>query len=250
MFEDILVKNGFTRKEASVYLAVLECGQANMSMIVRKTKLERSTVYDLVARLEARRYLSVLQLKGVKQVVATPPNIIVASLKNSVKEVENILPDLMDVAFHSVVKPKIKFHDGLEGVKQVLREFSYTHEDTYVFTDYSTMPPGLPEFIWAEIVPERIRHNSFAHLLVMDSPVNRNVQKNDFKRLHEHRLVKFPLDLIPQSLEVLLWENKIGLLSFAKNEIFGMIIESKTITQKLINIHQLIWRNVDKLNSK
>ena len=126
MFEDALIKNGFTKKEAKVYMSVLEYGQANMSMIARTTKLERSTVYDVVSRLENKAYVSVFKLKGIQQVVATPPNIIVASLKNSIKEVESILPSLMDIAFHSVIKPKIKFYEGMKGVKQVLREFSYS----------------------------------------------------------------------------------------------------------------------------
>ena len=41
MYENILIQNGFTPKEAKVYLSILEYGQATMSMIARKTNLKR-----------------------------------------------------------------------------------------------------------------------------------------------------------------------------------------------------------------
>ncbi|MBT5346847.1 hypothetical protein HOJ01_01625 [bacterium] len=100
MYENILIKNGFTPKEAKVYLSILEYGQATMSMIARKTKLERPTIYDIVSRLENKGYASTLKTKGIKHVTVTPPNIIIQSLKSSLKQAEKILPDLMEMAYN------------------------------------------------------------------------------------------------------------------------------------------------------
>ena len=247
MYEKILIKNGFTLKEAKVYLSILEYGQATMSMIARKTQLERPTVYDIVSRLENKGFASTLKTKGIKQVTVTPPNLIIESIKNSLNQAEKILPDLMEMAYRSPIKPRIKFYEGMKGMKQVLSEYSLSHEETYVFSDYSTYPKEVLQFIYIEIIPERIRRNSPTQMLIVNNPQHIDVKKNEKKYHQEHRLVNFPDGKGLENLEILLWENKIGFLSFGNNEMFGMIIESKSISQMLKNIHALIWQNADKL---
>lgn len=247
MYENILVKNGFTPKEAKVYLSILEYGQATMSMIARKTKLERPTVYDIVERLENKGFASTLKTKGIKQVTVTPPNLIIESIKNSLNQAERILPDLMEMAYRSPIKPRIKFYEGMNGMKQVLSEYSLCIEETYVFSDYETYPNELLNFIYKEIIPERIRRKSPTQMLVVNNPKHIDVKKNEKKYFQQHRLINFPEGMGLENLEILLWENKIGFLSFGNNEMFGMIIESKSISKMLKNIHALIWQNADKL---
>jgi len=247
MYEKILVQNGFTPKEAKVYMSILEYGQATMSMIARKTKLERPTVYDIVSRLENKGYANTIKTKGIKQVTVTPPNIIIESIKNSLNQAEQILPDLMEMAYKSPIKPRIKFYEGKKGLKQVLTEYSLAYDETYVFSDYSTYPRDVLAFIYKKIIPERIRRNSFTKMLVINNPKHIDVKKNEKKYFQEHRLINFPTGTGLENLEVLLWENKIGFLSFGNNEMFGMIIESKSISQMLKNVHCLIWQNSDKL---
>jgi len=247
MYEKILVQNGFTPKEAKVYLSILEYGQATMSMIARKTNLERPTIYDIVSRLENKGYASTLKTKGVKHVTVTPPNIIFQSLKNSLYQAEKILPDLMEIAYKSPIKPRIKFYEGTKGIKQVLREYSHSTENAYVISDYITFPKEVLDFIYKEIIPERIRRNTFTKMLVVDNPKHKVVKTKEAKYLQEHRLITFPPGMGLENQEILLWENKIGFLSFGNNEMFGMIIESKSISQMLKSIFYLIWQNADKL---
>ena len=247
MYENILIQNGFTPKEAKVYLSILEYGQATMSMIARKTNLERPTIYDIVSRLENKGYASTIKTKGIKHVTVTPPSIIIQRLKNSVFRAEKILPDLMEMAYKSPIKPRIKFYEGTKGLKQVLTEYSQAYDETYVFSDYSTYPKDVLAFIYKEIIPERIRRNSFTKMLVVNTPKHIDVKKNEKKYFQEHRLINFPSGMGLENLEVLLWENKIGFLSFGNNELFGMIIESKSISQMLKNVHCLIWENATKL---
>ncbi|MBT5346848.1 hypothetical protein HOJ01_01620 [bacterium] len=132
-------------------------------------------------------------------------------------------------------------------MKQVLREYSHSTQNAYVITDYSTFPKEVLEFIYKEIIPERIRRNSFTKMLVGENLKHRNVKKNEKKYLQEHRLINFPTGMGLENQEILLWENKIGFLSFGNKEIFGMIIESKSIFQMLENIFCLIWENADNL---
>ncbi|MBD3331102.1 hypothetical protein GF354_06300 [Candidatus Peregrinibacteria bacterium] len=244
MYKEILTQNGFTSKEAKVYLSVLEIGEATMSMIARKTKLARPTVYDIVYDLQKKGVLFINQKKGLKYVSALAPRILIDRFKHAFTKAESILPDLLELAYKSPLKPRIKFYEGIEGLKEILKEFSYSREDTYLFTDYKTMPPELNQYIHDEIIPERIKQKSFAHLVVPNNEINLKIQSLDKKTFREHRLVNFPMQNM-NPLEILLFENKIAFLSYNKDEMFGLLIDSPSIYKTLKNIFLLIWNTID-----
>jgi sugar-specific transcriptional regulator TrmB len=243
MIEEILIQNGFSPKEAKVYLAILEIGEATMSMIARKAKIERSTVYDVVNDLQQKGFAFITVRKRLKYVSPISPSVLIGRFKNSATRAESILPDLLDLAYKSPLKPRIKFFEGLDGIKLIFKEFSQTNEETYVFTDYEIMPRELRQFIWDEIIPERKRRNSYARLLIPDSPENRIEKAKDVNRFAEHKLISFPKNQTI-SLEIILYENMTGFMCFEKNEMFGLLIDSQTINHSLKSIFLYIWNSV------
>jgi sugar-specific transcriptional regulator TrmB len=243
MYEEILMQNGLTLKEAKIYLAILEIGEATMSMIAKKAKIERPTVYDIARDLQQKGLIFITTKRGIKYVSAISPRVLIDKFKNSLNKAESILPELIDLAYKSPLKPRIKFYEGLDGIKQIFKEFSHTDEDTYVFTDYELMPPELRQFIWDEIIPERKRRKSYARLLIPDNQENRIEKIKDSDRFAEHKLIPFPKNNTI-SLEIILYESMTGFMCFTKNEMFGLLIDSATINQTLKSIFLYIWNTV------
>ena len=50
---------GLDRREASVYLTLLDLGEASVQTIASKARLERTGTYDILARLVARQLVRV-----------------------------------------------------------------------------------------------------------------------------------------------------------------------------------------------
>lgn len=243
MYEEILIQNGFTKKEAKVYLAILEIGEATMSMISRKAKLERPTVYDIVKDLQQKGLAFITVKKGLKYASALSPKVLLDRIKISMNKAESILPDLLDMAYKSPLKPRIKFYEGMDGLKEILREYAHAEEEVYVFTDFELMPENLRQFIWDEIVPERIKRKSFARLLAPDNKVNRLEQSRYSSRYGQQKIINFPKNQTI-SFEIVLFENKTGFLCFRKNEEFGLLIDSADINNTLKSIFLYIWNLV------
>ena len=65
MITDILIKNGFTEKEAKLYMAVLEGGELTLAQAAKKAGLKRSTVYSLVEGMKKQGYVSLLKQRGI-----------------------------------------------------------------------------------------------------------------------------------------------------------------------------------------
>ena len=243
MYEEILIQNGFTLKEAKVYLSILEIGEATMSMIARKSKLERPTVYDVVKDLQQKGLAFITEKKGMKYVSALSPMVLLDRFKNSFNKAESILPDLLEMAYKSPLKPRIKFYEGMDGIKEILKEYSHAEEDVYCFTDYELMPDSLRKFIWDEIIPERIKRKAFLRLLVPNNAKNLMEKAKDNVRYGEHKIMNFPKDHTI-SFEILLFEKKTGFLCFSKEEEFGLLIESADIFNTLKSIFLFIWNLV------
>ena len=152
---------------------------------------------------------------------------------------------LLEMAYASPLKPRIRSFEGLEGLKQILREFSYSQEPTMGFTDYEQMPKELFQFIRKDVVARRKKLQNPVRLIVPRNEINLKIKGEDYLHYGEHRVVMFPQKKNP--MEILLFEtSKVAFLSFTSPELFGFIIDSTAIHQTLKNLFMLVWEIADK----
>ncbi len=242
MIQDILIKNGFSEKEAKIYLAILSMGELPYSQVAAKTGIKRSTVYPVIEVLEKKAVVKTIKKKGVKYASALNPQILVNRFKQSAALAENMLPQLIDMAFESPLKPRIRFFDGLEGMKEILLELGHEKGETMGFTDYSHMPAALFEYIRKEIIPMRKDRKNFARLICPNTKKNQKIKKDDPGIYTEHRL----LDSLSQKelyIELLLFgASKVSISSFKKQEMFGFILDSQAAYDILSSLFEVMWQ--------
>lgn len=246
MIEHILADNGLSLKEAKVYLAILEGGELTIARTAKKSRLKRTTVYSLIESLKEKGIISVTVRRGVQYLSVLSPKLLIERFKKCAQLAEDMLPQLLTLAYQSPLKPRIRFYEGIGGIKEILLEFSYSSVPCMIFTDYEQMPDEMFKFIRKVIVPERRKRENYIRLLVPDNATNREVKKTDNLHFGEHRIVKFP-GAAKNPIEIILFEDsKIGFLSFTKEELFGVVIDSRAVYQTLKNLFELVWGWVEK----
>lgn len=239
MFENILIENGLTAKEASLYISVLEAGEITLARAAEKAHLKRSTVYSLVEGLKKRGVLSTTRKKGILYVSALSPRLLVEHFEHATSMAKSVLPQLMNLAYASPVKPRIRFYEGVEGIEQILFEAASSKQDYIGFIDYALMPREIYEFIRKRVAPEREKTGTYLRLLMPVNETNKRVL-GEYRQRVEHRMVAFPLR--KNHIEILLFEgSKIGFMSFVKKEMFGVVIDSEAIYVTLYDLFMLIW---------
>ncbi len=242
MIERVLIDNGFTEKEAKVYLTVLEAGEIPVARIATKTQLKRTTVYSIVEELQTRSILSIQKRRGVQYVSALSPQVLVDRFLQAASTAKDVLPSLIEMAYSSPLKPRVRFLEGIDGIKAILQEVNTVSkaEPGMIFTDYAQMPKEIFALI-RKTVKIRKTENNFLHILVPNNGRNLEVQSEEDKfHYAEHRIADFPIKSFP--LELTLFDNtKVGFLSFEKNELFGVVIDSKAIYLTLKNLFLLVW---------
>lgn len=240
MFEKILAENGLSPKEAALYLSTLEAGELTIARAAEKAHLKRSTVYSLVEGLKKRGIISTTKRHGINYVSALSPRLLIEHFQHSAELAKNILPQLMDLAYTSPVKPRIRFSEGLQAIKDILFDASSSKQDYIGFIDYTLMPEEIYRYIRTKVAPRREKAGIKVRLLMPRNERNLRVLK-EYKQSIEHRIVDFPSR--KNHIEILLYdESKIGCMSYVKNEMFGVVIDSKAIYETLHDLFTLIWQ--------
>ncbi len=240
MFEKILTENGFSPKEAALYLTVLEAGEMTLGRAAEKSRLKRSTVYSLVEALKKKGVVSTNKRRGSTYISALSPRLLIEHFENSAAMAKSVLPQLMELAYTSPVKPRIRFAEGMQAIKDILFEASSSKQDYIGFIDYTLMPKEIYRYIRTKVAPRRAKAGITVRLLMPRNETDLKVLK-EYTQSIEHRLVDFPSR--KNHIEILLYENsKIGFMSYVKNELFGVVIDSEAIHQTLRDLFELIWQ--------
>jgi len=247
MLRKELEKLNLNEKEAGVYLAMLELGETNIERISEKSKIRRTTVYDVLEDLSEKGLAGHIKNKKRTLYYAEDPRKLEEQLDEKKMVLKNILPELMSVANLIDKKPKIRYFEGIEGIKNV-------YKDTLKYSSQEILMWGSPEVIkhfdndwlWNYYVPRRIRNKIWMRAIGLDMEVVKNIKSQDEKHLRKTRLS--PYSQFPFEVEINLYGNgSIGIMSF--KEQFGLIIESKKIYNTLKSIFEMNWNSLAKTES-
>ncbi len=225
--------------EAKTYLAILELGDALMSQIVKKTKIKRTTLYDVVKSLQDKGLISMTRKNKRGLYVAENPNKILEQLENRKNNFESMLPELLSISNSIGTKPKIRYFEGLEGIKEVYRDIlRFPHETIRAWAP-EVLVEGLgSDFFEDFYFPQLIKQNTLVEMFAPDLPFFIKHKKENTMPTRKIKLVdsaKFPF-----SIEITLYGyNNVGVISYRDQ--MGLIIESKAISETLKSIFKMQW---------
>ncbi len=225
-------------KKADVYLASLELGSATVIEIAKKAGIKRTTCYDILLDLEKESLISET-VKGKKRLfIGEDPENIQKRLKEREVLFSEILPQLKSIYNIKGLRPKIRFYEGKEGLKEVYSDtLKYKGEILGFISDAVVHVLGNE---WAEKylkmrvknrIPIRAIYPATEYFLKDFTP-------HDQQQLRISKIIdqkKYPF-----SIEINIYGfQKVALMS-AKEET-GIIIEGKEIYNTLKLIFELLW---------
>lgn len=142
-------------KEAVVYRATLELGEASIAHIAKKTQLPRSSCYLIVQDLKKRGLVSELVKNNKTRILPEPPNRLIRYIElrkeyftKQEKVVQESIPILDAIYNRNLRKPLVRFYEGIGGIKTVLEE-TLTAKEIYVLcSGYDTpIEKNLSEYL-------------------------------------------------------------------------------------------------------
>jgi sugar-specific transcriptional regulator TrmB len=238
-----LLSAGLSEKEAKTYLSLLELGEASIAKITKKSALKRSTVYEMLENLKEKGLVSQTHHQKRTLFLAESPKKLVESLENKKRRLQESLPELLSMMNLLDKKPKIRYFEGLAGVREVFED-TLRHPDQEILTWFPYPYINLGEdYFWKHYFPERLAKKIWARAIVPDTTQNRA-----FAKLMQEKAItrtRFVIDPAFQlfSIEIKIYgKNKLGIISYDEN--LGLIIESAKIFEGLKAIFETLWNGL------
>jgi sugar-specific transcriptional regulator TrmB len=246
-----LLSLGFTQKEVSVYLALLELGKRTVSPIARTANINRTTVYDILDSLLAKGLVNVSGKEPLQEYVAESPEKILKLIQEQIQkdqlrleQAQGLVPQLKSL--HNVSnRPKIMFYEGEDGLKQVYDDTLTSHEPIRGMANVLEMHNGLPDY-FPKYYKRRAQNGINIRAILSSNEAGINLATNDKEELRDTAFI--PADIYKFIPEIDVYDNKIMIASW--REKLGIIIESQEIADSMKTLYDLAWAEAKRLHKE
>lgn len=238
---------GLSEKEARVYLASLELGEATAQQIAAKALVNRPATYMMIESLTQRGLMSSF-MRGKKRVFAAEqPGKLVEYVRRRNVEAQKALKNLeMEIAKNRGLKtgekPVVKVLEGKEGIKAIIDDVKASNAaDPIEITDINAMLEVLkPEDLFGlrdQLEKKQVRGRGI------------HFGKSPFKvsKFGQRRLVPEKFGNFRSNIGI--YGNKLVMVTFDKG-MYSVVIESELLTRTMLTLFELAWERLDDQEKK
>jgi len=243
----ILSSVGLSEPEVAVYLASLELGSRPASIIAQRARLKRGQTYNVLTTLLEKGVVQEFVKNSVRHFTCGTPESLLSLLENRERELKQnkerlseILPELEKIRSPLNGKPKVRFFQGIEGVKEVFEDM--LREETEAIYglsdfDYSCTVPDAELDNWVkDFVKRRTEKGIKYYGIFKRCAAADSVLSHRPDTLREIRVI----DSMDIPAEFFIYNGKVAIIS-TNGEKISLIIESAAISTALKNLYTLAW---------
>lgn len=247
MLTDIIQQLWLSKSESKAYLAVLELGTSPVSRIARKIDERRENTYHILDALEKRGYIRQVIMNKVTHYTAISPEELLDIQQSKIKKLMWIMPELTALWSCGENKPKVSLFEWSEWLK-------FLYQDTIkkewsgikAFLWYTNADKDLQKYLNSIHLKEREKNDVNAKILMPKRMKKYEwYEPKDSKSKNKYTEIKYISDeKFTINNEIDLYDNnKIWIMLYGTNEMFWLLIESKSIYDMLVSLFDLLWNN-------
>jgi sugar-specific transcriptional regulator TrmB len=247
MLDSLFHSIGFSDKEAAIYRVLLEKGQATAGEIIKASGLKRGITYAILYSFEEKGLIRIIKnQKKILFALESPQKLLdlVSMRKQEVDSAENSLkyymPKLMSEYKLSIGKPTVRYYEGMDGIKEVFEDiYAPKKKPVYGCVDLEIMHTVFPAHALKKLIPKRVHNKLVAYTFFGDSEEARALAEKDKEHLRQTICVNKKEYPMPAEIDV--YDDKVAMLSFAKNDFVGLIVENPEFAESLRSIFKLAF---------
>lgn len=252
MLEEVLAKLGLGEKDTRVFLALLERRSARASDLARQLRLPRTTVQNVLLRLERQSFVSQVGEKNAQCYSAVHPETLldlyrsqtreqIRSLQQTETELAQVVPQIMGMLHSAKAIPQVRFFRGREGARQVLHDTLNSKTELKDFANIDAMFEVIKDINDA-YVAEREKTTVTKRSLLLDTAFARKVYEGGHYSPKSHRGFKWMAnELYPFTIEMNIYDGRVSYLTYVQEDLVGVIIENEHIYRMHDSMWNLIW---------
>lgn len=235
-----LLKNlGFSEKEATVYLTLLELNEALPAAIARKSGLKRPTTYLALETLQARGVVSSIKKSGVLYYQASKPELFlekerrhVAAMDQTLNTLATALPELQSLHQQYAVTPQMSVYYGKEGLIQVMEDSLTSKTELLCWVNSDMALHSVLKEYYPTYIKKKVKNKLWLRGIFGYDKTALLFKKNGKKELREVYLV--PKDKFYFDNEINIYDDKVSIISHEDQT--GVIIQNKQVSSFKMSI--------------
>lgn len=240
MKEHLLNNLGLSEVEVQVYLACLELGLASIQEISRHSGVKRTSIYNFLDELKLKQLITETK-KGKRTLYsAVRPAHLLEQLKTKVTEFEKIVPELDALHANSKNKPSVRYYEGVKGINEVYLDVLIEEKTVSAWVDWDSIKKTLGSQFILKYPAERAKRGIEFKQITRDSKKAREICSRDKKELRTSKL----LSCSSFNTEIMIYGNKLAIISFREQNPFALLIEDQGITTTLKIAWDELWKRL------
>lgn len=249
MLNKELEKLGLSEKEASVYLAAIQTGPSSVQKISQKSKVNRATTYVIIESLMEMGLMSTYDEGKKTFYVAEKPQRLVEHFSQKEEEIHNkidrlkgIVPELNLLYNDYSDKPRIRYFEGVEGLRAVQDDFTGSlgkDETLYIFLPLDDFSKSPLKGKFEKSFKERISNGVKSKVLYTSGSGRDLGYEIQHKKAHkEYKFIDYKENPFNGGMNI--YGNKIFMIDYL-GKLGGVVIENKTMAEMMKTIFKKMW---------
>ena len=247
-----LIALGFSKNEAQIYLHLTKKRHGTAAELIKDLDMHRSIIYDNLEKLLDKGIISYIYESGTRIYQALDPSSIETYFAEEVEKAEKkviaastIVEELEQIKGNKSTESKVEFFRGKQGIRKVFEQTLQTKDKKLYFIGLSNESVEVMGETYANNFNQKIRDNNIKEYILFN---------DDYKDITI--LTANPLDerkTLPAGLsqrnEILLFDNKVAILVFAKTP-SCILIEDDHIYQTHKAQFDFLWKHAKEIDFK
>ncbi len=235
--QEILEDIGLNRREARVYLAVLQHPEASLADVTRITLTPRMSCYTILRALLQKGFIDTLVKKKHRYFIAVPSVKIFERLARRADEFKEAVPRFERHSRVGQAVPRVRFFEGIDGIRAVFRRILDEKRPFSAITCIEDIEQVAKTY-FKEFIRQRIKQNLKVWLLTNRTPASLRLKQKDGQELRETRFV--PEKYRFHTAEYILQES-VATLSLKQDPPTALLIEDQEIARTHTMYFELLW---------
>lgn len=229
---------GLTKSESKVYLYLLESGLSTPPQISKGTKIARPNCYSILKDLKSKQLVQDQKTRKRTAYLARDPKSLLSEIEKRQELAQSLIPELRDLYSAQKNKPKIRFFESWEEVKEIYNQ-TLKAEGIFAIGSTENLSALEPKFL------ENYQKQLDKRKIVFKDLLSASAKDNTAKMMKEIRGTLHDIKFLPSSTEelptdILIWKDNIALITLEK-PIFGTIITSPPLATTFKAIVNILW---------
>lgn len=228
---------GLSKKEADLYMLLLNDGELPVSVLIKKTGLKRATVYKSLYALESKGLLTKRSFKKKLHVKPESPSKLITLSEKHINAFEkaqstlhSLLPQLTQAYITSVEKPVVTVYQGVVGLKKIYEDMLVVGKPIYAALSTENVDPELFKWVTTVYTRKRIAAKIPVKVIVASGGWAEEYVSRNKKELRETYLVS--KELYPFQHEIDIYGDKVAFIDFKNGgSLIGVVIHHPLIAQ-------------------